>query len=52
MFLLQVTKNKSNEYEFSKADLIKNTNINLEVGDRLAINEIEGTIIVYRGYTD
>ena len=49
MFLLTVEKNESG-YHFKKADNIKKGNIKLQVGDMIAINEIDDTVIVYRGF--
>ena len=53
IFLIKLEKNeKKGVYEFAKVDLVKKTNINLEVGDRIAIDEIDGAIIIYRGYEE
>ena len=53
IFLIKLEKNeKKDVYEFAKVDLVKKTNINLEIGDRIAIDEIDGAIIIYRGYEE
>ena len=53
VFLINLGKNKTTgDYEFSRISLVTKSNISLEKGDRIAINEIEGAIIIYRGYTE
>ena len=49
MFLLTVSKDEKG-YHFTKADNIKKGNIKLQTGDMIAINEIDDTVIVYRGF--
>ena len=51
IFLLTVGKLDNTEALcFKKTENVKPSNIKLENGDMIAINEIEGTVIIYRGY--
>ena len=52
VILLKLTKTGNNLWSFSKGDILKEKEIKLEVNDRIAINEIEDTIIIYRGYKE
>ena len=51
VFLLKVTQN-GNGWEIVDADRITSEKPNFAKGDRIAINEIENTAIVYRGFTE
>ena len=51
VFLLTVSKNETAAgLYFSKTENVKRGTIKLEAGDMIAINEIEGAVIIYRGY--
>ncbi len=52
VFLLEVSLNDKGNWQIDRARRIKQDTAKLEVGDRIAVNEIEGTAIIYRGYTD
>lgn len=51
IFLINVSK-KDGEYRFDDATRISSqSNVSLQVGDKIAINEIEDTIVIYRGFS-
>ena len=51
VFLLTIGKiDDTQALCFKKTENVKPSNIKLENGDLIAINEIEGTVIIYRGY--
>ncbi len=51
VFLLELARDRG-QYWIEKASLVDKTNINLQKGDRIAFDEIEGTAIIYRGFED
>lgn len=51
VFLLDVSLNKG-AWQIDKASRITQDKAAFKAGDRIAINEIEGTAIVYRGYSE
>lgn len=52
IILLNLKKDDKGNWIFAKGDLLESKNIKLAENDRIAINEIEDTIIIYRGYKD
>ena len=52
VFLLNVSLNEKGEWQIDKATRMVKENAKLEVNDRIAVNEIEGTAIIYRGYEE
>ena len=51
IFLLKVAKTSDEKWEFKSAESVNLANFTFEEGDMLAFDEIEGTLIIYRGYT-
>ena len=53
IFLIILAKNAGTaEYTFTRASLVSKNNISLEIGDKIAIDEIDGAIVIYRGYKE
>ena len=52
VFVVKVEKTKSGEWQMVSSSRMTNEKPNFQIGDRIAINEIEGTAVVYRGYED
>ena len=51
IFMIILGKDATNEeYVFTRASLVTKNNISLEIGDKIAIDEIDGAIVIYRGY--
>ncbi len=50
IFLLTLVKDGS-EYSISKVEVVTPAKVPLEVDDMMAIDEIDGAIVVYRGYS-
>ena len=52
VILLKVSKNLEDEWQIKQISKLEEKDLKFEVNDRIAINEIEDTIIVYRGYVE
>ena len=50
--ILLKLKKTDKDWSFAKGDILEVKDIKLEINDRIAINEIEDTIIIYRGYKE
>ena len=50
--LLKVNKNIEGNWFINKMSRIENNQMSFEVNDRIAINEIENTLIIYKGYSE
>ena len=50
--ILLKLKKADNNWSFAKGDILEVKDLKLEINDRIAINEIEDTIIIYRGYKE
>lgn len=52
IILLKVGQNLEKEWQIKQISKLEEKTLKFQVNDRIAINEIENTIIIYRGYTD
>lgn len=52
IIFLKVKKDDAGIWSIIQGKLLKPSEINLDDDDRIAINEIENTIIIYRGYSE
>lgn len=50
--ILKVNKDIEGNWIINKMSRIENDKISFEVNDRIAINEIENTLIIYKGYSE
>ena len=52
ILLIRVSKNDEGEWQITRGDAYKPSELKLQENDRIAIDEIEDTVIIYRGYKD
>ena len=52
VFILNVSLDKQGTWKIDKINRMTKEKPDFKAGDRIAMNEIEGTAIVYRGYTE
>jgi len=50
--LLTLKKDKNNEYYVSNVSELKKNSLKLETNDKIAIDEVDGAVVVYRGYEE
>ena len=50
--ILKVNKGIEGNWNINKISRIENDKLSFEVNDRIAINEIENTLIIYKGYSE
>ncbi len=50
IFLIKVVKDENGNWKFETSSYVKSNEIKLNLDDGLAFNEIDNTLIIYRGY--
>ena len=51
-YIYATVKGDNGEWKFTSANFVDKNSFELKAGDRIAFDELNGTAVIYRGYTD